>query len=504
MSMTRVVVGVCGDDVGTDGWLRLLEQERLPYERVDGPTTELTLFSDWLPDWFESYVSGGGIAIVSGATETDGVFPTPENAVIHRYVSPVDNRTSVAAPTVTSLFPGDGFGECRLHEDRKVKGGIDPDVYPAVLEQPLGRGHIIFTGIPLTRLITAGGDSLRQVGMAAQFTERVASVDKAEICDTLEWMLRRGFAHWSVPYPRIGRFPHGHRSVFILRVDVDGVFGNRTRRIAEIASGHGIRASFFFNGSLCDEHPGELGSWIRDHDIGQHGYLHNVFESVGENLSNVEDGHAWVVENIEVEPYGFVAPRGLWNSALDRALAKRSYPYSSDFSLDFDSLPFRTSQGTLQIPVHPYSPERATVQAVESGHRPPTPSEVLDHYVRVIDRQIERDRPAYIYGHPEVLGTMADDVLPTLFAAGIGRLTAMTVHGFYEWWATRETVTATLDYDADRGHLRARVMDQQSVTLELLDHPTLEVDLNDNRFELAASDRSVVPVGRGLEPGGES
>ncbi len=497
MTLRRLVVAVHPSDEGRSGWVRLLEQERMGFVQSEDADPQVILFSDWLPPWLETYVSRGGVAVISGAPDADGLLPRGVPALIHRFISPVDGTTTVEAPGLARLFPGRGFGRARLHEDRVVKGGVDPDVYPVVLERKVGNGVLIFTGIPLARLLVARGDSLRTFSPHTSVTERVCSIDKAEILDILMWMLHRAFHHLQVPYVRPARFPNGARSVFVMRVDVDGVFGQHARRIAEASTAAGVRANFFFNGSLCDRAPGDLSNWMRSHEVGHHGYEHNVFPTVQKNIANLRLGAEWVREHIGMEPAGFVAPRGLWNDALDQALMELGYGFSSDFALDFDSLPFRTDCGVLQIPVHPYSPERATVHAAECDLPTPTPEAVLGHYLAVIDDQCKKQRVAYIYAHPEVFGQMAEKVLPTLFANVRARLPSLTLGELAKWWQQRESVDLDLEQDEASGDVRITVHSERPSHLEVLDHGRLKLVVNGSRREVPPAARSVVPVAVG-------
>jgi peptidoglycan/xylan/chitin deacetylase (PgdA/CDA1 family) len=432
---------------GSWGWERILRQEGLPFEVTEEPLGQVSVFAGTLPASVEGYVSSGGVAVVSGASEADGLLPVSELAALHRFRVP-DGAEWAEAPGIVRLFPGDGWGELRLHEDRKVKGGSDPDVFAAVLVREVGAGAIVWTGIPLTDLLEAAGDRLRRFSRFTDVTERVSSVDKAEVAETLVWMLRAGFGAAGLPYVRPARFPKGARSILVFRIDVDGIFGDRAARLAAAASAAGVRLSFFFNGSLAEEHPGDVRDAFAPHEVGHHGYLHNVFDDVRANIENLERGAEWVRRTIGVEPDGFVAPRGLWNRALEEALVATGHMRSGDFALEFDSLPFRTSRGVLQIPVHPYSPERAVAYAEDAGLPSPTPQVVTSHYLAVLEHHLGRNRPFHVYGHPEVLGAMADDVIPSVgAAAGEAGITSMTVSEYAAWWERREDAGMALSVD---------------------------------------------------------
>ena len=455
MAMWRDIrIGLHAEGDGADGWVRVLRQEMLPWDAIDGPERPIILFSGRIPAWCGAFVAGGGVAVISGAPASDALLGPSVAATLLRFRPPGRDREAVM-PSLARLFGGPGEGECRLHENRKPRAGHLADISPAVLLRPHGRGWLIFSGLPLTQHLGAGGDSLRAFTDTSNVTERVSSVDKAEIGDTLTWMLRQAFAKLNLPYVRIARYPDAARSVFLFRVDVDGLFGSNCQRVAEVAQVHGIRGSFYFNASLCRAHPGTLSrDWLAYHEIGHHADTHDLFNTVEENRANLLAGMAWVEQHLGIRTTGYVAPRGLWNHALDTAMADLGHAYSSDFGLDFDSLPFFTPAGVLQVPVHPFSPERYAIHQQDAGLGPPGARAVLDHYLSALERQVTLRRPAHLYGHPEVLGGMADTALPDLFAA-VGRLRIpnMTLGAFAQWWLGRDRSALALRIEDATGRI---------------------------------------------------
>jgi peptidoglycan/xylan/chitin deacetylase (PgdA/CDA1 family) len=443
-------IGLYAGSVAADGWLRVLKQEGLPWRSLEAPgdDTPVTLFDGRLPDWCDRYVQGGGIAVVTAAPGKD-VFGPSVNATLHRFRPPEGDRDA-EIPCLARLFRGEGAGEIRLHENRKLRQGRLADIYPAIVERRHGLGWFIFTGLPLPGHLAAAGDCLRSFTEPTQMSERVASVDKADIADTLQWMLQRAFSRMGLPYVRLARFPGACPSIFLFRIDVDGLYGQHCRRLASLATQHRVRASFYFNAELCDAHPGELsGEWLEGHEIGHHGERHDLFDTVEENRENLLGGISWVERRLGVRTTGFVAPRGLWNGALGVALRDLGHRYSSDFGLDFDSLPFVTAEGILQIPVHPFSPERYLIAQEEQGLGPPSAASIRDIYLSVLERQVRLRRPVHLYGHPEVLGKIAESVLPPLFEASarLG-LPSMTLSDFADWWLARSEAKLQLSVDS--------------------------------------------------------
>ena len=450
-------VGLHAAGEAADGWRRVLRQDRLPWAPCEGASPHvITVFDGALPAWCDDYVAQGGVAVISGAPRADDLLGPSRTATIHRFRPPGRDREA-ALPCLARIFEGEGEGEIRLHENRKARDGRLADVRAAMLVRPHGAGWLVYTGLPLATHLAAVGDTLRTFTTASNVTERVASVDKAEVADAMTAMLMRAFALRSLPFLRIARYPGAAPSVFLLRVDVDGLFGDRCQAIANVAAAHGIGASFYFNASLCRAHPGAVSrDWRDAHEIAHHGDVHDLFDTVDENRTNLLGGIDWVEQRFGLRPTGYVAPRGLWNAALDQALAELGHTYSADFGLDFDSAPFFTPEGILQIPVHPFSPERLAVHQEDAGVGPPDAA-VLHHYRTALDRQVAARRPAQLYGHPEVLGRMASAVLPALFESVRSHgLPTMTLAAFAHWWIARDASELGLTLDEATGTVHAQ------------------------------------------------
>lgn len=485
-----VVVGVYGDRAG--GWRRVLDQERIAHRDVHDGNAPVTVFDGALPGWTEQYVADGGVAVISGTLSDQPFVAGGIPVSVTGFVPPGRTSRSVA-PGLATVFAAPGSGEVRLHEDRIPKYGTDPDTFPAVHAVRHGRGAVVATGLQLAALLAAPGDRLRRFAEFSPVTERVAAVDKADIAETLLDMVRQGFELAGLPLVVLRRFPQGAPSVLLLRLDVDGVFGENTMAVCSEAARQGVAASVYVNGDLSSRHPGRLGPWPQRVEIGQHGWTHTLFDGLDDNLANLQRAHAWMSDELGQTPSSFVAPRGLWNRGLGDALLTMDYRYSSDFGLDFDSLPFRSDAGELQVPVHPYSPERATVWAAEQDVAPPTADDVLDHYLHALERQVTRGRPAHLYGHPEILGRMADAVLPPLvFRARALGLPDMTVGEFADFWIRRESVVPEVVLDAEQEVLDVRVANSE-VPIDVSIAAPLDLVVNGHR-RAQVTERVTVPL----------
>jgi hypothetical protein len=180
----EIRIGLHADGDAAAGWIRVLRQDRLPWDRTDGPDRPIIIFDGTLPFWFEEFAERGGVAVVTGAPRADALLGPGIVATLTRF-RPPDRDHEVALPCLARLFDGQGAGEIRVHQNRKGRAGNLADVRPAVLARPHGAGWLLFTGLPLATHLVASGDNLRAFTEASNVTERVATVDKAEVADTM-------------------------------------------------------------------------------------------------------------------------------------------------------------------------------------------------------------------------------------------------------------------------------------------------------------------------------
>ena len=414
----EIRIGVFAGDEAADGWVRVLRQDRLPWDRVEGPDRPIIVFDGALPSWCGTFVERGGVAIVTGAPRADALFGPSVIATLTRFRPPARDREA-ALPCLARVFEGSGAGEIRLHENRKARGGNLADVRAAVLTRAHGQGWLIFTGLPLATHLGAVGDSLRTFTEASNVTERVADRRQGRTRRHHDLDARAGLRqarpalcpHRALPERGAPRCSCSASTSMACSAPT-------AARSPKWRTPMGSEARSTSTRLWATMYPGDLSrDWLATTKIAHHADVHDLFDTAEQNVANLQGGMDWVEQHLGVRTTGYVAPRGLWNHALDQAMASLGHVYSSDFGLDFDSLPFFTHAGVLQIPVHPFSPERFAVHQEDAGLGPPSSRAVLHHFLTALDRQAALRRPAHLYGHPEVLGRMAHEVLPPLFQA---------------------------------------------------------------------------------------
>ena len=426
------------------GWARLLDQERQSVAVEDGWSAPVMLCGEHPPPGWRDHVEPGGTLIVAAGRRWPWEAAERGSITVTRLV-PAKGDRPIAAPCLARRGPGPTDGaSLQTHEDRLPKDAGTVDVAPLVSTAAVGAGRVIVVWAPLGQLYIAPGDRLRPFDHRTPVTERVATVDKGRIADLMRGIVADAVTGLGLPYVRPAVLPAGCDAALVMRCDVDGVYGENTARVSQAFARHGIPVSFFLNADLAERYPGVL-EFDQRHQVGQHGQRHDVFATETENDANLTAAEQWLLDRLGRQPRGFVAPRGLWNPTLGRALHARGYRYSADFGLVFDALPFTTDEGVLQLPVHPYSPERAARFADEQALARAGVDEQVRYYLDVARTAQAEGRVAHLYGHPELLADLADPLASALadWLADHGGQ-AWTLEGYAERWWRRQKCEVVL------------------------------------------------------------
>lgn len=444
-----------GEGSRTDGWQIVCEQEKIPHRLTDVPDCPVILFERCVPDWLGDFMEKGGVAVVTDADPKLLKFSTDyvcEASIEYADLTELESKNA-RVQCLVNVFNGSGLGKFTLHENRVLKYGIEPDVFPVFLFHPLGKGGCFYTGLPMTRLVTAVGDTLRNTTDLVEFSERVISVDKHFIIKALRFILIKSFEQRGLPYVQLWYYPEDYQSAFAFRVDVDGIYGNHLGMISKAALDNDIKVSFYVNKMLCEPEKEKLFEVHKVHEVGNHGVVHNLYTSLEDNKENITGCCEWL-KNLGIEngPW-FVAPRGLWNYNLHRALEDSGYKYTSDFGyciFGFPMYPYFKGQrmNVLQIPIDPFSTERAFNLAIEKNKVEPSQEFILDYFINSMEEQYGLNMPVFLYSHPQWFGPMASYVLSKIKA----KLDSMNIWrtsltGFYEWWTRRDRVSYTAEFD---------------------------------------------------------
>ena len=80
-------------------------------------------------------------------------------------------------------------------------------------------------------------------------------------------------------------------------------------------------------------------SSMKNQEIALHCYHHKVSKNYYYNESNIKEGIE-IFNKAEIPLFGYAAPYGEWNFNIAKAIEQANFIYSSEFTLDYDNLPF--------------------------------------------------------------------------------------------------------------------------------------------------------------------
>lgn len=272
--------------------------------------------------------------------------------------------------------------------------------------------------------------------------EIVAAVSKGEIRKIFERGLRWLHEMRGLPYIHRWHFPDRLPGIFAYRIDSD--YGTRDQVLAlhEAAVRHAVPMTWFVHVEAHREYLDLFRKMERDGaEIGVHCFRHRTFRSFEENEANIAEA-SHLLRGLGLGIDGYAAPNGFWNESLAAAIEHHGFAYSSEFSLDYDNLPFHPwARGAfmhaLQVPAHPI--------CIGSFLRAKGSDESMKRYFRwIIDRRMQEHEPAILYHHP---GHEKVDVMEDSFRHARERgLRAITMGEYAAWWRRRGAVRCELSY----------------------------------------------------------
>lgn len=264
--------------------------------------------------------------------------------------------------------------------------------------------------------------------------ERVAIVDRGGVRRFITGSIQRLLSENNLPYVRTSYLPGAHRSIFGFRVDTDFSPFSAIVKTMKLAERLGMRWSWFVATAHWGNRLKELINVLSGQDIQLHCHKHLIYNNFEKNMINFFAGKS-LLEKEGIQPIGVAAPYGEWNESLQAAWEKIGFEYSSDFGYSYDDLPIRpivsgSPSSMLQVPIHPISIGRLVWAKA-------TRRAILDYYRRVVDLQVARLEPCFLYDHPNWIARYPD-IFEEVLSYGIERCGVFgTMTDYYRWWRKR-------------------------------------------------------------------
>jgi peptidoglycan/xylan/chitin deacetylase (PgdA/CDA1 family) len=425
-------------------WQELLNQEGISYR--SGPQLSgrdvviLNRKTDGLPvQQIWKHIQSGGALLTAGV---DAAAVWPE-------LWPEPGRLQwIAAAGESPLFRNVGIVDIATRGSLLTEAsvGITDSGAKAIVAAPAGEGFCILLPFNVTTVLNRVASTPKRfpADMPRLPFDTVARTSRGEVRRLVANCLRFLLARKGLPYVHLasvaGRLsPIADRqplSAFAFRVDTD--FGPRAdlEAVARLAERVDMKFSCYVNVGAHKAHLDLFADLARQgHDIQLHCNRHIVYSDYKRNLDNFKRGRDTMAA-AGISPVGVVAPFGQWNPNLNRALERLGFEYSSEFCLAYDDLPFRPVVNgcpgkVLQVPVHPICLGRLVAARASE-------KQMAAYFHSVIDLQVARQEPCFLYDHPERIAQFSD-VLADVLEYGKERCGAVTtLTEFARWWQRRE------------------------------------------------------------------
>ncbi len=365
--------------------------------------------------------------------------------------------------------------------------GVTDSGAKAILATPAGHGFRILLPFEVSDVLSSSASGPKRFPAdTPRFPfDTVARTSRGEVRRLVANCLRFLLAHKGLPYVHLSPVPFINQqslSTFAFRVDTDFGLRRDLEAVARLADRVGMKFSWYVNVGAHIAHLDLFADLARQgHDIQLHCLRHTVYPDYARNHDNFRKGKD-AMDAAGITPVGVVAPYGEWNPNLNRTLERLGFEYSSEFCLAYDDLPFRPIVGgrlskVLQVPVHPICLGRLAAARANAA-------QMAAYFRSVIDLQVARQEPCFLYDHPERIVQFSDLLADVLQYAKerCGSITTMTEYA--RWWQRRE-----------RFEWSARVSDGRLEVEAKKTEANLAVIVEqDNRFALLPSAAGTWPL----------
>ena len=263
-------------------------------------------------------------------------------------------------------------------------------------------------------------------------SERVTRTSKNVILSIVRSCLEELFFSRSLPFINLWQFPQDEKTFFNFRIDTDFASKADIESLYKLCKTYNIPASWFVETNSPQDWLNVLKS-MKQQEIGLHCFTHKVYRNFVENEQNIKLGIN-LLNGVGISPKGFAAPFGMWNSSLMKAVEHHNFIYSSEFTLDYDNLPFfpylnDRFSSVLQIPVHPVS-----IGRLRNAHL--TEEQMTNYFLSHYELCSYFNLPFFIYHHPSD-GMLS--VLESVFKFVKEKKCSMiSLNEYASWWKLRK------------------------------------------------------------------
>jgi len=379
-----------------------------------------------------TFILNGGAAIICA--------PIFAEMYDHKIVS---EYTKFCVPESDSIFADLG-----LIDFHTKFGSIDTgrvqflDSQLKIQFQKIGKGYVLILPFDMNTLIL--DTEFRRKKFFADRkelpSEIVAKVSKGKIRELAFRCIRFLFDKRKLPLVQKWYYPQDLGNLFMFRVDTDFCTSEQAKALYKLCKKNKIRGTWFVD-TDSQSTLKQTYAKMPDQEIALHCRRHIVFSDYNRNDENIRNGIS-DLKNAGIDVTGFAAPFGEWNENLGQVLEDMDFQYSSEFSLDYDDLPFypvvkNNQSKVLQIPIHPISSNR-----LNRSHF--SDKEKWEYYKTYIDDCVKTCKPIFLYHHPshgEIF--LFDKIFKYINRR---KIRSLTYREYSDWWSKRYDLNLEFKY----------------------------------------------------------
>ncbi|MDI6802966.1 MAG: polysaccharide deacetylase family protein [Bacteroidota bacterium] len=432
----EIKIGIIGKSVG---WESVLAQIGIPFsicsnvDKVKLNSFPLIVLSDDITTHqllaVKKYIETGGCVVCSAAVIENISLERSKKDYIKYLVS--DLLGVFADSEIIDVYTNATISEGASHlkTDKNI---------PAVLASKYGDGFVVIMPFDVDALLESTKSKKKNFyaeGKRLPY-ENVSLVSKGSLRRLITKAIEMIYSHSNLHFAHKWYYPDGKKSVSIFRVDTDYGTEQQVDSLYKLSQKYKIPITWFVDVKSQQKWIGKYTE-MQNQEIGVHCYEHTVYESYADNYSNIRKALE-MMKASGINPKGFAAPFGKWNSSLGQAVRDLDFEYSSEFAYDYDNLPSFTNYSTLQIPVHPICIGSLRRQGYTTG-------QMIAYYENEIEKKLKLNEPIIFYHHPTNENI---DVVEKIFQRmQLIDIPKLTMHQFTGWWNKREKAKVMIQQD---------------------------------------------------------
>lgn len=206
--------------------------------------------------------------------------------------------------------------------------------------------------------------------------------------------LRKKLIAAGLPWVIYKHCPAHYHGIFNFRVDIDENQPEDWRRLIQALSPMRGSTTWFLSMAAAVESP-EIYDWLNDCDVNSHGFYHHIHQfdhKLNRLLMQKADN---ALKGRGFSGRGFAPPSGRYPEGLASIASEMKYHFVAGLGDPNGNIPIRNAGGIWQINSLPVSEGLYLDLDISDA------GVVVDGYLAIARRAIERRKPVLIYGHAE-------------------------------------------------------------------------------------------------------